>query len=363
LIRLLIVEDSSVVREFLIHILSSDPEIQVIGTANDGEEALEAVERSRPDIITMDIHMPKINGMEATRRIMETHPTPIIIVSGSLSTNEVSTAFRALEAGALAVVQKPAGLGHPDHDETAASLVRTVKLLSEVKVVRRWARSPRTANMATVSPPAEVQLLQTPKVINIITMGASTGGPPALQTILSGLPVNFPVPVLIVQHMAAGFIHGFVEWLSQTSRLPVHVATHGEPILSSHVYVAPDGFQMKVGLGERIWLTRDDPENGLRPSVSYLFRSVANLYGPNAIGVLLTGMGKDGAAELKLLKEKGAVTIAQDKESSVVHGMPGEAINLGAATYVLSPDRIAVTLTSLVNGSLKATGSRKLSYT
>lgn len=359
MIRVLIVEDSPMVREFLIHILSSDPEIRVIGTANDGEEALEAVERTKPDIITMDIHMPKTNGMDATRRIMETHPTPIIIVSGSLSTKEVSTAFRAMEAGALAVVYRPAGIGHPDHEEAAADLVRTVKLLSEVKVVRRWARPPRTAVIPAVPAPAEVQLRQTPAEIKLITLGASTGGPPAIQTILSGLPADFAVPILIVQHMAAGFIHGFVEWLAQTSSLPIHVATHGEPILSGHVYVAPDGFQMKVGMGGKIWLTRDDPENGLRPSVSYLLRSAANLYGPNAIGVLLTGMGKDGAEELKLQKEKGAVTIAQDKESSVVHGMPGEAIKLGGATYVLSPDRIAAALISLVDGKAVANGRRK----
>jgi two-component system chemotaxis response regulator CheB len=352
----LIVEDSAVVREFLIHILSSDPEIQVIGTAKDGEEALEAVERTKPDIITMDIHMPKIDGMEATRLIMETHPTPIIIVSGSLSVNEVTTAFRAMEAGALAVVQRPAGMGHPDHEETATDLVRTVKLLSEVKVVRRWARPPRAAVNPAVPPPTELHPLKTPAEIKLITLGASTGGPPVLQTILSGLPANFPAPVLIVQHMAAGFINGFAEWLAQTSSLPVHVATHGEPILPGHVYVAPDGFQMKVGMGGKILLTSDDPENGLRPSVSYLFRSVANLYGPNAIGVLLTGMGNDGAVELKLLREKGGVTIAQDKESSVVHGMPGEAINLGAATYILSPERIAAALKSLVDGRAETLG-------
>jgi len=359
LIRVLVVEDSPVARDFLIHILSSDPQIRVIGTAKDGEEALEAVERAKPDIITMDIHMPKMNGLDATRRIMETHPTPIVIVSGSSNTKEAALTFRAIEAGALAVVQRPVGIGHPDHEDTVTDLVRTVRLMSEVKVVKRWTRPRPEAVSPTVPPRVEVQLRRSPAEIKLIALGASTGGPPVLQTILSGLPRDFPIPVLIVQHMAAGFIQGFVKWLAQTSNLPVHVAAQSEPILPGHVYVAPDGFQMKVGMDGRISLTKEELENGLRPSVSYLFRSVANLYGRNAIGVLLTGMGKDGAEELKLMKEKGAVTIAQDKESSVVHGMPGEAINLGAATYALAPDRIAAALTSLVDRRSEDVGRRK----
>ena len=359
MIRVLVVEDSPVARRFLIHILSSDPQIQVIETAEDGEEALEAVERAKPDVITMDIHMPKMNGLDATRRIMEIHPTPIVIVSGSSSTKEAAAAFRAMEAGALAVVQRPAGMGHPDHEDTVADLVRTVKLMSEVTVVKRWARPRPEAASPAVPPPMDVQLRRSPTEIKLIAIGASTGGPPVLQTILSGLPTDFPAPVLVVQHMAAGFIHGFVEWLAQTSNLPVHVATPGEPVLPGHVYVAPDGFQMKVGMGGRISLTKEKDENGLRPSVSYLFRSITNLYGQNAIGVLLTGMGKDGAEELKLMKEKGALTIAQDQESSVVHGMPGEAIHLGAATYVLSPDRIVAVLTNLVVGRPEGVSRRK----
>jgi two-component system chemotaxis response regulator CheB len=185
--------------------------------------------------------------------------------------------------------------------------------------------------------------------VNLVAIGASTGGPLVLQTVLSGLPGNFSLPVLIVQHMAAGFIQGFVEWLTPTSALPLHVATHGEQILPGHAYIAPDGFQMKLELGKRLSLTKDEPENGHRPSVSYLFRSVADLCGPKAVGVLLTGMGKDGAEELKRMREKGAVTIAQDQESSVVHGMPGEAIRLEAATYVLPPHRIAAALANLSN--------------
>ena len=346
MINVLVVEDSPVVREFLIHVLGSDPGIRVVGTAYDGEEALDAVRRYRPDVITMDIHMPKMDGLEATRRIMETDPTPIVIVSGSTDPHETAMMFRAMEAGALAVLMRPNGIGHPDHEITARALVQTVKLMSEVKVVRRW---PRVRRDALAPRPVEMGLARAPAQVRIVAIGASTGGPPALHTILAGLPKTFPAPILIVQHMAAGFIQGFAEWLAQSASLPVHVAAHGELILPGHVYVAPDEYQMKAERSGNIVLTRDAPENGLRPSVSYLFRSIADNYGCAAVAGLLTGMGRDGAEELRLLKEKGAVTFAQDKDSSVVHGMPGEAIKLDAATFVLPPDKIAAVLVNLAN--------------
>jgi two-component system chemotaxis response regulator CheB len=348
LIRVLVVEDSAVARSFLLHILGSDPEIQVVGTAEDGEEALAAVERTRPDVITMDVHMPKMNGFDATRRIMETRPTPIVIVSGVPDVTETAKAFRAVEAGALAVLPRPAGIGHPDHEAAAADLVRTVKLMAEVKVVRRRAQRRSQDLIPEISLPGDVRAPAAS--IAVVAVGASTGGPPVLQSILSILPESFPVPVLIVQHIAPGFTGGFVEWLAQSSNLPVRIAEQGEHVLAGHSYVAPDGLHMKVGPGGQILLSNEEPENGLRPSVSTLFRSVAKTYGANAVGVLLTGMGKDGARELRLMKEQGGITIAQDRASSVVHGMPGEAINLGAATYVLSPEKIAAALTSLVAG-------------
>lgn len=346
MIRVLIVEDSTVVAEFLTYILNSDPEIQVIGVVSNGEEVLEMVRNQKPDLITMDINLPKMDGFEVTRRVMETVPTPIVIVSGSMETCEVTTAFRAMEAGALAIVQKPNAMDHPAHEIMVKELIQTVKLMSEVKVVRRWTKPQPREILSSALPKVEIR--QIPAEIKLVAIGASTGGPLALQTILSQLPKDFPVPILVVQHMTAGFIQGFIEWLNLQSSLLIHLARHGEPILPGHVYVAPDGFQMKVERDRKVVLTQDKPENGLRPSVSYLFRSVANIYGANAVGVLLSGMGKDGAEELKLMKEKGAITVAQDKESSVVHGMPGEAIKLGAATYVLSPDKVVSLLVNLM---------------
>ncbi len=343
MIRVLIVEDSPTVLELLAHILNSDPGIRVIGTVEDGEKAVEFAGRNKPDIITMDIHMPKMDGFEATRIIMETNPVPIVIVTGSASMIEMETSFRAIEAGALCVVQKPAGIGHPDYEARARELIRVVKLMSEVKVVKRWARRP-AREIAAYRETAP----QAPAALRIVAIGASTGGPPVIQKILSGLPRDFPLPVLVVQHMAAGFVQGFVEWLSQSSSLPVHMAMNGSRILPGNVYLAPEGVQMKVEANGRLACTGDDPENGLRPSVSCLFRSVAAVFGKDVVAVLLTGMGKDGAEEMRLLKERGALTIAQDEETSAVFGMPGEAVRLNAATYVLPPERIAETLTRLV---------------
>lgn len=345
-IRVLVVEDSAVVGEFLGHILRSDPAIRVLGTARNGLEALQAVGDMKPDIITMDISMPVMDGYEATRRIMETHPTPIVIVSVSINPKELATTFRALEAGALAAVQKPVGIGHPDHEETARILVRTVKLMSEVKVVRRWPMQRREAlplaalrSAAPAAPGAED--------IGVVAMGASAGGPGVLKAILSEIPENFPVPVLIVQHIAPGFIAGFAEVLTLSCKLPVAIPARGEALRSGHVYLAPDGVHMGVGAGGRIILSDDLPEDGVRPAISYLFRTVADVFGHKAVGVLLTGMGRDGAEGLKSMREKGALTIAQDEASCVVFGMPAEAIRLEAATHVFSPDQIVSFLSAL----------------
>ena len=345
LVRVLIVEDSPSIMEFLTYVLNSDPQIRVVGTAIDGEEALAAAQRVKPDVITMDIHMPKVNGFEATRSIMENCPTPIVIVSGSLSINEAATSFRAIEAGALAVVARPNGIGHPQHESTAKELVGTVKLMSEVKVVKRW---PRSTRVVAPAPIRETQSMPSGAFFaRVVAIGASTGGPLALQTIFAGLPKDFPLPMLVVQHMAPGFVHGFVEWLSRSTHFPIRVAVQGESLLAGQAYVAPDDFHMGVHGSNSIFLTGDDRENGMRPAASFLFRSIHSAFGGKAVGVLLTGMGIDGAEELKRMKDAGALTIAQDEESSVVHGMPGQAIKIGAAKLVLPPEGIARALTAV----------------
>jgi len=343
-INVLVVDDSSVARQLLVHLLESDSQIHVIGVVNDGRAAIEFVSEHRPDVIVMDINMPHLDGFEATRRIMETQPVPIIICTSTTDPREVVTTFRLMEAGAVACLKKPVSRDHADFDQLATNLLETVKLMSEVKVVRRWPRS----RHASLPAPGATEGKSAPSAVPLIGIGASTGGPPVLQTILSSLPKDFPAAILIVQHIARGFLPGLVEWLNQTTGLQVHVGSHGTYALPGHVYLAPDDFHMGVRSGGRTLLTHEAPENGLRPAVSYLFRSLAEVCGRNAVGVLLSGMGKDGAVELKLMRDKGAITIAQDRETSVVHGMPGEAIELGGATHVLAADNIADILITLV---------------
>lgn len=344
-IKVLIVDDSRVTRDLLVHLLSSEAGIQVIATVSDGQAALDRLSAAepRPDVVVMDIHMPQMDGFEATRRIMETQPLPIIICTATSDPQELAIAFRSMEAGAVACIEKPVSLASPDFEARTRNLVQTVRLMSEVKVVRRWAR-PRPTLAGVPGTAASTDA----SAIRFVGIGASTGGPPVLQTILGGLPKDFPAPLVIVQHIARGFLPGLVEWLNQTTGLSVHIAAHGTTALPGHAYIAPDDFHLGVSASGRILLAREAPENGLRPAVSYLFRSLTQSFGPAAIGVLLTGMGKDGAAELRSMKDQGACTIAQDRESSVVHGMPGEAIALGAATHILPADRIAGALIAQV---------------
>jgi two-component system chemotaxis response regulator CheB len=353
-INVLVVDDSKVVRMLLVHLLESDPQIHVSGAVDDGQAALDFLKGNKPDVVLMDIHMPGLDGFEATRRIMETHPVPIIICTATADPEEVATTFRLMEAGAVACVGKPVAREHSDFEPLVANLLQTIKLMSEVKVVRRWPRSRSTHLLAPAA--RSVELKPAPAGITLVGIGASTGGPPVLQTILSNLPKDFPAPILIVQHIARGFLPGLVEWLNQTTGFQVQVASPGTCPLPGHAYLAPDDFHMGVSASGRILLTREEPENGLRPAVSHLLRSLAEVCGRNALGVLLSGMGKDGAAELKLMKDKGAITIAQDRESSIVHGMPGEAIELGGATHVLAADNIADTLITLVNRRPTAVG-------
>ena len=345
MIRVLIVEDSPSVRELLSYIISADTELKIVGTAENGEEAVEAVTRLKPDIVTMDIHMPKMDGFEATRRIMETQPTPIVVVSGSTSVKDVSNALRTVEAGALSIIPRPYGLGHPQHAASAKELVQMIKLMAGVKVVKHW---PKRQIKTEPLPLPVVISAKTTTGIQVVAMGGSTGATIVFQTILRGLPGDFPVPVLIVQHMAIGFIKGFSEWLTDTTAFPTSVAIHGEYLCPGHAYVAPEGFHMGIDNNRRIVYGTGDSENGSLPSVSYLFRSVAQCFGNQAIGVLLSGMGQDGARELKMMRDQGALTIAQDKESSVVFGMPGVAVELGAADLVLPPENIAPVLVSVV---------------
>ena len=340
-IRVLLVEDSPVAQELLLYLLGGDPQFVVAGVAADGEEGVAAAQRLRPDIIVMDIHMPKLDGFAAARRIMETCPTRIVMVTASTNSGEVAATFRTLEAGALTILAKPVGPGSPKFAAAAEEFLRTVKSMAEIPVVRRWPARTGTPATSVVAPLPAAD-------VRIVALGASTGGPMALQEILSKLPKDLPVPLLIVQHISASFTEGFGEWLAQAAGFAVRVAAQGERVLAGTAYIAPADVQMGLRANGTIELADAPAEHGVRPSVSYLFRSLVAGFGPAAIGVLLTGMGRDGALELKAMRSAGAVTIAQNSDSSVVFGMPGEAVALDAAAYVLDPEAIAATVARLV---------------
>lgn len=344
MIKVLVVDDSAVVRQHLKHLYEADGRMKVCGLAVNGKEAVEMASLLKPDIISMDINMPVMNGMEATRRIMETSPVPIVIVSASYQKNDVEKSFLAMEAGAVAILGKPGGDSDAIGGTTNQELIETIKLMSEIRVVRRWSRY-----NAAKRPAPEPAAIDVPsgQEIEIVAIGASTGGPPVLQTVLSGLDSSFPAPILIVQHIAKGFIGGLTDWLSQTTGLKTSVARHGERAIAGRVYFAPDDRHMGIDGSSRIILSTAEPENGVRPSVSYLFRSAREAFGKATAGVLLTGMGKDGADGLLAMHTAGGVTIAQDMETSVVFGMPGEAVRLGAADHVLAPDVIPLVLSRI----------------
>ena len=252
MIKVLIVDDSASMRMFLQQLFSADPELMVVGTAKNGIEAVAEAERLAPNVITMDIDMPQMNGLVATRRIMEACPTPIIILSGVLDTAEVVSSFRAMEAGAVAALPKPRGSGHPDHEQEVGALIRTVKLMSEIRLVRRW---PIPKEGGAAFPATETMRIKTPAPPRVVAVGASTGGPVVIRDILSVLGKEFTLPVMIVQHMAAGFIRGFAEWLALSSEMPVHIASQGDRLTPGQAYMAPDGYHLLADTGDRIRLS------------------------------------------------------------------------------------------------------------
>jgi two-component system chemotaxis response regulator CheB len=349
MIRVLIVDDSPVAQEFLNFIFSDDPDIHVVGIANNGKEALELVERNKPDVVTMDIYMPGMDGFETTRKIMELYPLPIVIVSGSRDAEEVNIAFKAIEAGALTAVNRPPGLHHPEFEHHSKELVTTIKLMSEVKVVRRVPANKYSRNNNIKIPSTIDKTLLKPATIKAVVIGASTGGPLVIKKILSEIPQNFPVPILITQHISEGFVNGFADWLTNSTGFKVNVAHNGQILNYGSAYLAPDKCNLGVdSTGSKIVCTPFTNGKSIS-SISHLFQSAANAFKNNVIGVLLTGMGNDGAVELKLLKDLGAITIVQDKESSVVFGMPAEAIKLDAASLILPAEKISSAVVTLVN--------------
>jgi two-component system chemotaxis response regulator CheB len=346
MIRVLIVDDSATVRALLRFILESDPEIQVIGMAPTGVEGVRQTLALKPDLITMDVYMPGLDGFEATRQIMEQRPTPIVIVSSGVEHSEMMVTFNAMQAGALEVIGKPAGVMHPNYPELSQQLITTVKLMSEVKVIRRY-RSVMSPRPVVRSVPAE-------RPLTLLAIGASTGGPAALNLLRKGLPVEFPLPVLVVQHMTVGFMGGLVSWLQLESRLQIKIGEDGERVRPGKVYFAPDDTHIQMIGHGILGLSQGAPVNHVRPSANVLFDSVARVYGGEAVGILLTGMGEDGASGLKAMHDRGSPTIAQDEATSAVYGMPKAAMELGAADQILPIGQIPGALLALLSSANKS---------
>ena len=340
MLRVLVAEDSVTARELLVDMLRSDPEIAVVGEATNGIDAVAMTRQLRPDVITMDIRMPQQDGFESTRQIMVEIPTPIVIVSGVVNEQDVEVSMHALRVGALAVLPKPPGPDASDFDEQCRRLVQTVKAMAQVKVVRRWPDR-------VLAPPSSLPPLDRGARAEIVAIVASTGGPAALGRILSNLPPDFGLPILVVQHIASGFVDGFASWLNTIGTLPVKVARDGDTLHRGTVYVAPDHCHLGVSDRSRISLSRKPPIQGFRPSGTALFESVAKVFGSSVAAIVLTGMGDDGIMGLKAVRKAAGRIIVQNEATSVVFGMPAAAIAAGLADMTLPIDVIALRLEEL----------------
>ncbi len=345
-IRVLIVDDSATIRAMLQRVLSEDPNIVVVGVAVDGEEAIRKTLELSPDVITMDIFMPRLDGYEATRRIMYEKPTPIVVVSSAVDSPELMVAFKAIQAGALDVVQKPAVIGAAA-DASHRRLVSVVKSMSEVRVVRH------RRQVEVISAPRPMSTL--PPVVShtqktsLVVIASSTGGPAALQQILTELSPDFPAPIVVVQHMSAGFTAGLVRWLQSSTGLKLTIARHGERMEAGTVYFADEGRHLEIGVMNRLFYRDTPPVHYVRPSATVLFASAARQTPSEVIGVVLTGMGEDGVEGLRAMHDAGSLTIAQDQATCVVYGMPGAAVKAGAIDHILPIESIGKKLNELTD--------------
>jgi two-component system chemotaxis response regulator CheB len=344
MIRVLIAEDSVTVRELLREILRGGADMTVVGEARNGLEAVDLTKALRPDLVVMDIGMPKMDGFEASRQIMIEAPTPIVIVSASYDVRDVAVSMHALRAGALTAIPKPPGPLAPHFEDDARQFLDTLRLMSQVKVVRRWADKPLTPRPPIIERTSERANVR-PRVVAI---AASTGGPAAVQQIIADLPADFPVALLLVQHISRGFVEGFAAWLDTAGPLGVRVASDHELLRPGTVYIAPDDRHLGVADRSRIALASTPPIHRFRPSANHLFASIADQFGSAAVAVMLTGMGDDGCEGLAAIRREGGRIVAQDEKTSVVFGMPGAAIQAGLADWTLPIQEIAPMLRSLV---------------
>jgi two-component system chemotaxis response regulator CheB len=340
-IRVVVTEDSVFTRQLLVRILESDPGIEVVGVAKNGREAVEQVRELKPDLVTMDIRMPVMDGFQATQTIMSERPTPILVISSSVSSEDLETSFNAIQAGALDIVEKPRGSLRSDYREIGAEIIRRVKMISEIRVFRHL--SPRLQRKAAWSAGRGIPS----SVEKAVAIGASTGGPSALYRLLKEVPENFPAPIFVTQHIFEGFGEGCAGWLARNSPLTVKIAEEGEQITGGVVYFAPDRGLLEMVNRKRITLRSPGPSEG-RLNIDAMMKSVAAAFGSMSIAVLLTGMGSDGVEGLLRVKAAGGSTVVQDEKTSVIFGMPKAAIEAGAADRVLPLESIMPAVLNLL---------------
>ncbi|WP_159790752.1 chemotaxis-specific protein-glutamate methyltransferase CheB [Sodalinema gerasimenkoae] len=354
-IRVLIAEDSPVVQVILRRMLASCPDIELVGMAGNGKEALKMLPQTLPDVVCTDFHMPEMNGLELTQEIMATMPRPILILSASVQAEDTQNVFRVLKAGAVDVLPKPIDGGMNNWQDLQQELITKIRVLSGVAVFthrrqgmnqgeREYQPLPNESKTVSIRRFQSIAPEVRQRTYELVTIGASTGGPQALQGILRQIPPRFPVPIVCVQHISRGFLMGLVNWLNTECAVPVRIAQPGMQAEAGVVYFPPEDQHLTFSRPGVFATAPLPPFSGHRPSVTVTFQSVAQVYGRRSVAILLTGMGKDGALGMQAIFEAGGVTIAQDEATSVVFGMPKEAIALGAAQYILPLPEIAPVL-------------------
>lgn len=342
-LRVLVADDSPTVRLMICRMLESDPSIRIVGTATNGREATEQVIQLKPDIVTMDVEMPVMNGLDAIEHIMAYNPVPILVISSVVDKLHAANAARALGAGAVDVMPKPMPASMEEFETVAEDLRAKIKLLSRVHVITHPKAKLSGFEEPKPVPAAPVKYVVREQLdsFRLVAIGSSTGGPQALYNILGTIPADINAALLIVQHIAPGFTDGLAEWLSTNSKLQISIGHQDKPIFPGEVIIAPEGSHMIVNSKFKVELLDNDFPGPHKPAVNVMLESVADVYGSKSVGVILTGMGNDGALGIKAIHDRGGHTIAQDSATSAIFGMANEAIKMGGVDEVLPLPEIA----------------------
>lgn len=353
-INVLLVDDSPVALKILERLINSSSDTQVIATASNGQEALELIPKVKPNVICTDFHMKEMDGLALTQQVMTKHPIPMLIISNSVQEDDPRNIFKLLQAGAIDVFPKPISGENSDYERIKNQLITKIKILSGVSVFAKpLSRISTSQSLKTDIKPNYSSVSINPTIdknfsaIQVITIGASTGGPKALHQIIAPLPKNFPVPIICTQHISPGFLEGLVSWLDSECKLKIKIAQSGEYPIPGTVHFAPDNYHLGLNSQGRFSYLHSAPVDGHCPSVTAMFESVTKFYKQGTVGVLLTGMGKDGARGMMAINQAGGITIAQNEKSCTVFGMPKEAIALGVVNYVLPLQEITPFLNKL----------------